>query len=96
MPRIRIPTPLQPLTGNLAELQLAAGSLRELIEDLERRHPGAKARLCDAEGKLRRFLNVYVNEADVRSLKGLDTPVGESDEVSIVPAIAGGLPGSGH
>lgn len=90
MARVRVPTPLQPITGNLAELDCEAGSIRELLETMERRHPGVKARLCDADGKLRRFLNVYVNSADIRSLQGIDTPLGKTDEVAIVPAIAGG------
>ena len=90
MAKVRIPAPLQPATGNLAELDSAAGSIRELLEDLERRYPGVKARLCDDQGGIRRFLNVYVNDTDIRHLKGPDTPLAPGDQVPIIPAIAGG------
>ena len=87
---VRIPTPLQKLTNNLAEVQGAGATLKELIEDLERRYPGVKERICDETGKIRRFVNVFVNEEDVRFQQGEATPVKDGDEVSIIPAIAGG------
>jgi molybdopterin synthase sulfur carrier subunit len=64
--------------------------VRELIEDLERRYAGIKARLCDESGEVRRFVNIFVNDEDIRFLQGLDTELKEGDEVSIIPAIAGG------
>jgi molybdopterin synthase sulfur carrier subunit len=89
--RVLIPTPLQRLTQNQAEVSAEGGDIRELIEYLERQFPGVKARLCDEQGALRRFVNIYVNEEDIRFLKGDMTPLKDGDEVSIVPAIAGGL-----
>jgi sulfur-carrier protein len=89
--RVLIPTPLQRLTQNQAEVSAEGGDIRELIEHLERQFPGVKARLCDERGALRRFVNIYVNEEDIRFLKGDVTPLKDGDEVSIVPAIAGGL-----
>lgn len=88
--KVRIPTPLQNLTGGAAEVIAEGKTVRELIEDLERRYAGMKARLCDENGEIRRFVNIFVNEEDIRFLKGLDTELKEGDEVSIIPAIAGG------
>ena len=88
--KVRIPTPLQQLTNNQAEVESEGKTVRELIEDLEKSYPGLKERICDENGKVRRFINFYVNEEDVRFLKGDDTPVKDGDEVSIIPAIAGG------
>ncbi len=88
--KVRIPTPLQQLTNNQAEVESEGKTVRELIEDLEKKYPGLKERICDENGKVRRFINFYVNEEDVRFLKGDDTPVKDGDEVSIIPAIAGG------
>ena len=87
---VRIPTPLQKLTGDQAEIAAGGSTVAELIQDLERQYPGIKERLCDANGKLRRFVNVYVNEEDIRFLKQEATSLKDGDEVSIVPAIAGG------
>jgi MoaD family protein len=87
---VRIPTPLQKLTQNQTEVKVEGSSIRELIENLERDFPGIKARLYDEEGKLRRFINIYVNEEDIRFLKQDATPLKDGDEVSIIPAIAGG------
>jgi len=88
--KIKIPTPLQKLTGNKAEFISEGGDIRELIENLEKEYPGLKERLYDKEGKLRRFINIYVNEEDVRFLQRDATPLKDGDEVSIIPAIAGG------
>ena len=88
--KVRIPTPLQRLTGNQREAQAAGATLRELLDDLERQFPGLKERLCDEQGKLRRFVNIYVNEEDIRFLGGEETPIRDGDEVSIIPAVAGG------
>ena len=90
MAKVRIPTPLQGVSGNRAELEVAGATIAQVLDNLEKQCPGMKSRLCDADGKIRRFLNLYVNETDIRTLKGADTPVGAKDEVSIIPAIAGG------
>jgi len=90
MIKVRIPTPLRPLTKGHGEGEIAAGSILDLIENVNAAHPGIKARLCDDSGELRRFVNIYVNEEDIRFLKGKDTSLNAGDEVSIVPAIAGG------
>jgi molybdopterin synthase sulfur carrier subunit len=90
MIKVRIPTPLRPLTKGQGEVQAQAKSIVELIDNLNASHPGIKDRLCDETGELRRFVNIYVNEEDIRFLKGKDTSLKDGDEVSIVPAIAGG------
>jgi sulfur-carrier protein len=89
--RVLIPTPLQRLTDNQAEVVIEGSDVREMIGNLEVKFPGVKARLCDENGALRRFVNIYVNEEDIRFLKGEDTALKDGDEVSIVPAIAGGV-----
>jgi molybdopterin synthase sulfur carrier subunit len=90
MIKVRIPTPLRPLTKGLGEVESKGANVTEMIDNLEAAHPGLKDRLCDDKGDLRRFVNVYVNEEDIRFLKGKDTLLKDGDEVSIVPAIAGG------
>ena len=91
MATVRIPTPLRKLTEGAEEVSAAGATVGELITDLEKNFPGIKARICDDDGKVRRFVNIFANDEDIRYLQNLDTPVTESDEVSIVPAIAGGL-----
>jgi sulfur-carrier protein len=86
---IRIPAPLRPLTGGKDEVSADGATVGELVEDLEKKHPGIRDRLLDAKG-VRRFINIYVGEEDVRFLNGLGTPVKAGEQVSIVPAIAGG------
>ena len=88
---VRIPTPLQRLTNGQGEVSCAGASVKELLGDLEQRYPGIKERICDDTGKLRRFVNVFVNEEDIRFLQGDQTPIKDGDEVSIIPAIAGGV-----
>ncbi len=90
MPNIRIPTPLRKLTGDQEVVVAEGATVGELIEHLERSYPGLKERLCDEEGNVRRFINVYLNDEDIRFLEEQATPVKETDEISIVPAIAGG------
>jgi len=90
MIKVRIPTPLRPLTKGQGEVTTEAKSIAEMIESLNASHPGIKDRLCDEAGELRRFVNIYVNEEDIRFLKGKETSLKDGDEVSIVPAIAGG------
>ena len=87
---IHVPTPLRKLTGNEAELQVEARSVAELVDSLESSHEGIKERLVDEEGEIRRYVNIYVNEEDIRFLDGRETVLKDGDRVSIVPAIAGG------
>ena len=87
---VRIPTPLQSLTGGEKEVTTAGGELLQIINALEEKYPGIKERLIDESGELRRFVNVYIDEEDIRFLKGLQTLVAEGSEVSIIPAVAGG------
>ena len=88
--KVRIPTPLQKLTGDKAEVNASGSTIQEVLEDLDRQYSGFKDRLYDSDGRLRRFVNIYVNEEDIRFLKQEGTPVKEGDEISIIPAIAGG------
>ncbi|MEX0683621.1 MAG: ubiquitin-like small modifier protein 1 [Dehalococcoidia bacterium] len=87
---VRIPTPLRKLTDDQAVVTGEGETLRECIDSLESRFPGIKERLCDETGELRRFVNVYINGEDVRFQDGLATRLSGGDEVSIVPAVAGG------
>jgi molybdopterin converting factor small subunit len=88
--KVKIPTQLRTLTEGSSEVEAAAGPLTEVIDDLEARHPGLKQRLLDDSGGLRRFVNVYVDDEDVRFLDGLSTQVSEGAKLSIIPAVAGG------
>ena len=87
--KVRIPTPLQKLTGK-GEVEVQAGNIKSLIVELEKNYPGIKDRLCDETGKIRRFVNFYLNEEDIRFIKQEETSLKDGDEISIVPAIAGG------
>ncbi|MEW6116607.1 MAG: MoaD/ThiS family protein [Nitrospirota bacterium] len=87
--KVRIPTPLQRLTQGKEEVEGKAGTILELINDLETKYPGIAERISEG-GKVRRFVNIYVNEEDIRFLQAEQTKVKDGDEVSIVPAIAGG------
>ena len=88
---VRIPAPLRPLTADRGELAAeAADTLRELVAGLDADYPGLRERLCEDDGELRRFVNVFVNGEDVRYLASLDSAIADGDEVSIVPAVAGG------
>lgn len=87
--KVRIPTPLQRLTQGKEEVEGKAGTVMELIGDLEGRYPGIAERISEG-GKIRRFVNIYLNDEDIRFLKAEETVVKDGDEVSIVPAIAGG------
>lgn len=88
--KVRIPTPLQKLTKEQAVVETKGTNIRELVNELEKKFPGIKERLYDEKGALRRFINIYVNEEDIRFLKLEETPLKDGDEVSIIPAIAGG------
>ena len=90
MATVRIPTPLRKYTQGQEEVRISGKTVGELIAGLEASYPGIKERICDDKGALRRFVNVFVKDEDVRFLQNLDTAVADSDEVSIVPAIAGG------
>ena len=87
---MRVPQPLRGLTGNLPSVPGSGSTLGALVEHLEATYPGMRERLMDGEGQLRRFVNVYVNGDDVRFIDGLGTALKDGDEVSIVPAVAGG------
>ena len=86
---VRIPTPLRSLTGGEEQIQASGSTVKEVIDNLESRHPGMKDRLLDDKG-VRRFVNIYVGDEDIRFLDGLQTALKEGEEISIVPAIAGG------
>ncbi len=87
---VRIPTPLRSLTGGADEVAIEGRTVGEVIENLEKKHPGIKERVCDEKGNVRRFVNIYANEEDIRFLDNLASAVKDGDSVSIVPAIAGG------
>ena len=88
--QVKIPTPLRKVSNGAAQASADAANVRELIDDLERQFPGMRERLCDEDGSLRRFVNVFVGDEDIRFLQGLETELEEGAEVSIVPAVAGG------
>lgn len=90
MPKVRIPTPLRKLTNGSDEVTAAGKNVAEIIEDLEKNYPGLKERICEGDGKLRRFVNIYLNDEDIRFKNNLETELKDSDELSIIPAIAGG------
>ncbi len=87
---VKIPTQLRSLTDGASEVAARAGVLGDVIVDLDSRHPGIKERLVDDSGELRRFVNVYLDDEDVRFMNGLSTEVGEGARISIIPAVAGG------
>jgi len=87
---VRVPAPLQKLTQNQPEVKANGANIKKLMENLEENFPGIRERVYDETGKVRRFINIYVNEEDVRFLQQDATPLKDGDEVSIIPAIAGG------
>ncbi len=90
MATVRIPTPLRKLTQGSEEVSASGKNVGEVLSDLEKKYPGIKERICDESGAVRRFVNIFVKDEDIRFLQNLDTPVKDGDELSIVPAIAGG------
>ena len=88
--KVRIPTPLRKLTNNEEVVEVNAATIGDAIAELQSRYPGIQERLVDEEGEVRRFVNVYVNEEDIRFLQNQHTPLKDGDEISIIPAIAGG------
>ena len=89
--RVKIPTQLRSLTEDAPEVEAQGGTVSEIVDDLEARYPGLKERLMDDSGKLRRFVNIYVNDEDVRFLDGIGTEVPDGARLSIIPAVAGGF-----
>ena len=90
MAQVRIPTPLRKYTGGAEAVQAEGATVAAIVADLDKRHAGIRDRICDESGAVRRFVNIFVNGEDIRFLQNLDTAVKAGDEVSIVPAIAGG------
>lgn len=93
---VRIPTPLRAVTKGAAEVKAAGDNVADLLDNLDRQFPGLRERLVAEGGEVRQFINIYVNEEDIRFLQGKETAVKEGDHVSIVPAIAGGRSECGH
>ncbi|MFQ5464344.1 MAG: ubiquitin-like small modifier protein 1 [Thermodesulfobacteriota bacterium] len=88
--KVRIPTPLRKITNNSDEVAAEGTNVGQVIEDLEKNYPGIKERICEEDGRLRRFVNLYLNDEDIRFMNNLDTELKDGDELSIIPAIAGG------
>ena len=88
--KVRIPTPLMKLTDNQSEVSAEGETISDIINNLENQFNGIKDRICEENGAPRRFINIYVNEEDIRFLEGENTAVKDGDEISIIPAIAGG------
>ena len=87
---VRVPGPLRRLTNGSSEVSVEGATVSEALHSLEQQYPGFHERLYDQSGKLRQFINIYLNDSDIRFGQGLETPVGENDDLSIVPAVAGG------
>jgi sulfur-carrier protein len=90
MATVRIPTPLRKLTNGQEEVKASGATIAAVIASLETQYPGLRERICDDQGKVRRFVNIFKNDEDIRFLQSLETAVADGDELSIVPAIAGG------
>ncbi len=90
MPQVRIPTPLRKLTGDQEVVTVEGATIAEILTNLDATFPGLNDRLCDEQGNVRRFVNIFVNDEDIRFLEEKATVVQDTDEISIVPAIAGG------
>ena len=88
---VRIPTPLRKLTNGESEVEANGADISELIDDLEKNYPGIKGKLCEDNGNVRKFLNIYLNDDDIRFMDSLATEVRDGDNVSLIPAIAGGI-----
>ena len=95
MPTVYIPIPLRRVTGGQGTVQVTGRTLEAVLTNLERQYPGVRKQICDDSGEVRSFINVFVNGAEVRQLQGLATALAETDEVSIIPAMAGGTPPMG-
>lgn len=88
---VRIPTPLRALTKGAGEVKVEGKDIKDLINNLETNYQGIKERICDNDGQIRRFINLYLNDEDIRFMGNLNTPIKDGDYISIVPAIAGGI-----
>lgn len=88
--KVRIPTPLRKLTNGADEVAAEGANINEIINNLEKSYPGLKERICEPDGKLRRFVNLYLNDEDIRFKENMETKLKDNDELSIIPAIAGG------
>ncbi|GJQ60003.1 MAG: MoaD/ThiS family protein [Candidatus Scalindua sp. AMX11] len=93
---VRIPTPLRSLTNGSDEVSVEGSTIKEVVDNLESSYQGIKERICDENGQIRKFINFYVNEEDIRFLNNQETAVKDGDQISIVPAIAGGTAASGN
>ena len=91
--KVRIPTPLMKLTNNQAEISAEGATIADILNNLESQFAGIKERICEENGTPRRFINIYLNEEDIRFLDGEKTQIKDGDEISIIPAIAGGVRG---
>lgn len=89
--KVRIPTPLRKLTNGESEVEANGADISELIDDLEKSYPGIKSKLCEENGNVRKFLNIYLNDDDIRFMDSLATEVRDGDNISLIPAIAGGI-----
>ena len=89
--KVRIPSPLLKLTNNQSEVSAEGGTISDILNNLESQFSGIKERICEESGAPRRFINIYLNEEDIRFLEGENTPVKNGDDISIIPAIAGGV-----
>ncbi len=90
MATVRIPSPLRRYTNGQSKVESSGITISELIANLEAQYPGIKSRLCEDDGQIKRYVNVFVNDEEIRTLQGKDTPVSDKDEISIIPAMAGG------
>lgn len=90
MATIRIPSPLRRYTNSQSKVQVGGATIQQVVDNLEAEFPGVKSRLCDDNGQIKRYVNVFVNGEEIRTLQGAETPVADKDEVSIIPAMAGG------
>lgn len=90
MATVLVPTPLRRLTGGQAKLTVEGGDIDTLIQTINQQYPGISAKILDDDGNVKRFINIFVNDSEIRTLQGMATPVKASDQISIVPAMAGG------
>jgi molybdopterin synthase sulfur carrier subunit len=90
MPMVYIPSPLRRVTGGQNKVQVTGRTLEAVLTNLERQYPGVRMQVCEATGEVRSYINIFVNGTEIRQLHGLDTALNEKDEVSIIPAMAGG------
>jgi sulfur-carrier protein len=91
MPKIRIPTPLRPYTGGQTEVAVLGGTVAEAMQDLTTRYPALRQHLFNGDNELRPFVNLFLNEENVRDLQGVETPLEEEDRLTLIPSIAGGV-----